>query len=127
MNTVNEKQYPHLIEELVEYEKNTHMTESERRALHKWVANGHSVHQNGFLRIDDCGIPLDFLDVYRYEKEIERDLKGLDSYEKKRGRVALSEEIIQKLQAQVDVYEKILCKYDLMNEANQQLQMQEIC
>ena len=36
-----------LRKELKEYEKVTPMTEEERIALHEWVKNGNSVHENG--------------------------------------------------------------------------------
>ena len=58
-----------LKKELEEYEKETPMTNDERDALHWWVGKGHSVHENWSLGCYEGGSPIDFLDVYRDEKE----------------------------------------------------------
>ena len=68
MNTNKEKMM-YLYEELREYEKITPMDSEERRLLREWVAEGHSVHENASLACWEGGIPLDFLDAYRQEKE----------------------------------------------------------
>jgi hypothetical protein len=63
-----------LKQELKEYEKIIPMTEEERTALHEWVAAGNSVHENGSMASYEGGRPMDFLDVYREEEEIQRAL-----------------------------------------------------
>lgn len=66
-----------LKKELREYEKNTPMTEEEKKALHEWVAGGCSVHENGSMASYEGGRPMDFLDVYREEEEIRRHLSSM--------------------------------------------------
>ena len=66
----NEINKASLWEEMLEYEKQTQMTEEERHALHEWVLDGNSVYENSSMGTDETGRPLAFLDVYRYEKEI---------------------------------------------------------
>ena len=68
-----------LWEEMLEYEKQTQMTEEERHALHEWVLDGNSVYENSSMGTDETGRPLAFLDVYRYEKEIRDTLEKLDA------------------------------------------------
>jgi len=63
-----------LKQELKEYEKVTPMTEEERFALHEWVKQGNSVHENGSMAFYEGGRPMDFLDVYREEEEIRQAL-----------------------------------------------------
>lgn len=63
-----------LRQELREYEKVIPMTEEERAALHKWVSQGNSVHENGSMVSYEGGRPMDFLDVYREEEEIRQAL-----------------------------------------------------
>lgn len=69
--------------ELREYEKITPMTEEEREALHEWVHSGRSVHDNGSYACYEGGRPLDFLDVYRKEKEECGRLPAMDEEEQK--------------------------------------------
>ncbi len=71
--TIYEERMHWLLQELNEYEKVTPMTDEERRLLREWVASGRSVHDNGSFACLDGGAPMDFLDVYRAEKE-EQDL-----------------------------------------------------
>lgn len=71
---INEK-LEMLLKELNEYEEVTEMTDEERMALHQWVYEGNSVHENRAMSYQENGNPSDFLDVYRYESEI---LKKLD-------------------------------------------------
>ena len=70
-----------LKEELKEYEKETPMTDEERDALHEWVDDGHSVHENPRCGVWDGNVPIDFLDTYRWEKEeAEEHAKAPNAY-----------------------------------------------
>lgn len=68
--------------ELEEYIKTVAMTDEEIGALREWVSKGHSVHENPCDAEDGHGNYLDFLDVYRDEKEIENTLDGMTEREK---------------------------------------------
>ena len=68
MDILKERQQ-FLVQELEEYEAITPMTDDEREALHWWVDKGHSVHENWSLACYEGGATIDFLDVYREEKE----------------------------------------------------------
>lgn len=65
--------------ELERYEQQVPMSYYEKRLLRKWVASGHSPRENA----DSKYICLtgsedyDFLDVYRMDREIRRDMKGM--------------------------------------------------
>ncbi len=67
--------------ELIEYERNVVLTDEERASLREWVASGHSVHENASNAEDGHGNYLDFIDVYRYEKEIDDELEGMTERE----------------------------------------------
>ena len=71
-----EKRQLYLEKELEEYEKVTPMTSIERELLHEWVADGNSVHENGCYAVWEGNTPIDFLDVYRWDKE-ERDTDAM--------------------------------------------------
>ncbi len=73
----NEKQR-YLEEELAAFELKNSMTGPERRALRKWVRSGHSVYESpGSRYCLNSALPVqDFLDVYRQDHEIDRELKG---------------------------------------------------
>ena len=60
------------------------MTPYERRLLRKWVISGHSPRENpGSRYICLSGSePYDFLDVYRMDREIRRDTKGMSAEQK---------------------------------------------
>ena len=77
---ISKEKRRYLKQELKEYEKNTPMTEEERKALHEWVADGNSVHENAAMASYDGGRPMDFLDVYREEERLRRAVAGM-SYE----------------------------------------------
>lgn len=66
---INDEKMLYLYEELKDYEASTPMNDEERKALREWVDGGHSVHDNGRLACLDGGELMDFLDVYRQEKE----------------------------------------------------------
>lgn len=66
---------------LEDYERRVPMTPSEKRALRKWVASGHSVSESpGSKYICDLG--MDFLDVYRADHEIAAAIRGKTKAEK---------------------------------------------
>ena len=69
MNLISDRQR-FLQDELNTYEKTTQMNETERSALHEWVAAGNSVHENTCNAEDGHGNYIDFLDVYREEQDI---------------------------------------------------------
>lgn len=61
------------------------MNPGEKRALHYWLACGHSAADTPPSRyLKPCGIPdgWGFLDVYRLEKELDADTAGMDSLQK---------------------------------------------
>ncbi len=68
--------------ELEEYIKTVAMTDEEIGVLREWVSKGYSVHENPCDAEDGHGNYLDFLDVYRDEKEIENTLDGMTEREK---------------------------------------------
>lgn len=66
-------------QELENYEARVLMTPSERRALRKWVASGHSVYENPgsrYLCISSGDADYDYLSVYRIDHEIRCELRG---------------------------------------------------
>lgn len=69
--------------ELERYEQTIPMSPYEKRLLRKWVASGHSPRENaGSQYICLSGSePYDFLDVYRMDREIRRDMKGMNKAE----------------------------------------------
>lgn len=77
---ISKEERQFLRKELKEYEKITPMTDEERKVLHKWVADGNSVHENGAMACYEGGRPMDFLDVYREEEKIRQVLDTM-SYE----------------------------------------------
>ena len=64
---------------LEKYEFEVPMTPYEKRALRKWVREGHSPYENAgskylcFMETGSC----DFLEVYRLDREIDQELKGM--------------------------------------------------
>ena len=114
-----------LWEEMLEYEKQTQMTEEERHALHEWVLDGNSVYENSSMGTDETGRPLAFLDVYRYEKEIrdtleKLDAKGRENYlARLRGEDTIDNlrEDLQETHLRLDACERILRKHGLIQEA----------
>ena len=72
------------VRELESYEQKVPMTASEKRALRKWVAQGHSVRESPvskYICIPDSG-RYDFLDVYRMDHEISAAIRGKSRAEK---------------------------------------------
>lgn len=125
MKNRNEGQEVSLWEELLEYESHTQMTEQERQALHAWVYDGNSVHENGSMGTDEAGRLLAFLDVYRYEKEIRDTLEKLDVESREnylarlRGEDTIDNlrEDLQELHLRMDAFERVLRKHGLLQEA----------
>ena len=69
------------------YEQRVPMTPSEKRALRKWVAAGNSVSENPgsrYICSHGCEPPMDFLAVYRLDRELDKALKGKSKPEKER-------------------------------------------
>jgi len=65
--------------ELEAYEHKVSMTSGEKRALRRWVASGHSVYEHPdskYICLYGASPELDFLSVYRMDKELEQELKG---------------------------------------------------
>ena len=65
--------------ELEEYELTVPMTPTEKCALRKWVASGHGVHEHPgsrYICLNGVFPEPDFLDVYRMDKDIERELRN---------------------------------------------------
>ena len=58
------------LRELKNYEFDVPMTPAEKRALRKWVASGHSVHEPRGSRYVFTSGDQDFLDVYRMDREL---------------------------------------------------------
>lgn len=73
-----------LRKELKEYEKATPMTDEEREALYEWVRSGRSVHDNGSYVCYEGGKPLDFLAVYREEREEFRRISAMGREDRKK-------------------------------------------
>ena len=70
--------------ELDRYEASTPMTPEEKRALRRWVSSGHSVKEAPPSKYPcaHCSYPPpDFLDVYRTDREIDREIKGMTEEE----------------------------------------------
>ena len=70
---------------LARYEAEVPMTPYEKRALRKWVTSGHSPYENTgskYLCISSDA-PYDFLDIYRMDRELEKETKGMTDAEKK--------------------------------------------
>jgi vacuolar-type H+-ATPase subunit I/STV1 len=130
MNTISKEQAAYLRNELMEYEEATEMTNEECKALHEWVADGNSVHDNGSLACNEGGSPCDFLDVYRYEEEIRKDLERLTPREQENYLARLhGEDTIDQLREDLSVlsfkadsYYKVLQKHSLVQEAEELIQ-----
>ncbi len=125
MGTVSKEKAAYLWNELTEYEKHTKMTAMERAALHEWVLEGYSVHENGSMASTESGEPCDFLDVYRYEEELRQDLKKLSTREQENYLARLrNEDTIDNLREdfnelffKAEIYEQVLQIYGLLEEA----------
>ena len=65
--------------DLKKYEEEVPMTYYEKTLLRKWVMDGHNPRENpGSRYLCMTGSePMDFLDVYRMDKEIKEEMKGM--------------------------------------------------
>ena len=70
--------------DLKKYEEEVPMTYYEKTLLRKWVMDGHNPRENpGSKYLCMTGSePMDFLDVYRLDKEIEQEMKGMTKAQK---------------------------------------------
>ena len=80
----NDKKQIYLEKQLQAYEREVAMTGKERKALREWVRSGHSVCESpGSRYLCDMGMPeQDFLDVYRQDQRIKKELAGKTGKEK---------------------------------------------
>lgn len=125
MGTISKEKSAYLWKELAEYEKNTKMTDEERSALQEWVLDGNSVHDNSSMACTESGGPCGFLDVYRHEEEIRRDLEKLSPGEQENYLARLrGEDTIDNLREdfnelffKAEIYEEILRSHGLLDKA----------
>ena len=70
--------------DLERFEEEVQMTPYEKRAVRRWVMDGHSPYENpGSKYLCMTGSePYDFLTVYRMDKELEQDMKGMNKAQK---------------------------------------------
>lgn len=69
--------------ELERYEREVPMSRYERKLLRKWVMDGHNPRENPgskYLCLS-CATDYDFLDIYRMDREIRLDMKGMSKSE----------------------------------------------
>lgn len=131
MDTISKEKAAVLWNELIEYEKNNEMTDDERTALKEWVLAGNSVHDNGSMAFTEGGVPCDFLDDYRYQEEIRRDLEKLSPREEENYLARLrGEDTIDNLREDLDelyfkvrIYEQILRSYGLFEKAEKKIEI----
>ena len=133
MTKIEKERRSYLKKELREYEKETPMTEEERKILHEWVDEGNSVHENGSNACYEGGRPLDFLDVYREEEEIRQTLDSLCGEERERYLCEIRHEPyvpdllaeIYKLEMKLRAYAQVLEDHGLLSSA--EAHYKEIC
>lgn len=114
-----------LEKELDQYESDNEMSTEERAALYEWVDAGNSVHENTSLSTYEDGTPLDFLDVYRYEKSIRQELDSLNPQDQEtylarlRGENTIETltEDISEMSFKLAAYHRILKEHHLLSEA----------
>ena len=69
--------------ELERYEREVPMTAYEKKLLREWVMSGHSPRENPGSKYYGLMYPdPDFLTVYRLDREIQRDTRGMNEDEK---------------------------------------------
>ena len=71
-------------DEYREYISKTPMSAYERRLLRKWVSDGHSVYATVESRYlpGPASPPMDFLEAYRFDRELREDMRGMTDDEK---------------------------------------------
>lgn len=122
--------------ELKEYLEKTSVTVEEKAALEKWVADGHSVHENEMMAVYEGNRPLDFLEVHRDLEKIRKETERMNPKEAKKyadayfGWEEETEEplTIEKLKEMVNemtfkicAYESVITKFHLQEHAKQAL------
>lgn len=125
MKSTSKETAAFLWEELEKYEEVTEMTEEERSALHEWVFDGNSVHENASMSYNENGAPTDFLDDYRYMEEIRLELEKLTPEEREeylarlRGEDTLASlsEALSECHFKMEVYYNVLQRHGLAQEA----------
>ena len=111
----------YLEEQYKDYIKVTPMTKKEQRHLREWVKKGHSVRQSpGSKYLCDQHPPLDFLDNYRQDQEIEQAIKGMTDAEDTPQKTP--EEQIQDLEHELFFLWDYICSEGLWVKAAEYLQ-----
>ena len=78
-----EEMQEYLLDQYKEYISFTPMTPYERRLLYKWVASGHSVYTSpGSKYLPDGGSYKSFLEVYRIDRDLSIEMKGMKPAER---------------------------------------------
>jgi hypothetical protein len=112
--------------ELKEYEKTMTMTKPERRAMHEWVSEGNSVHENPDMAVDDSGMPVDFLYMYREDQKIQKEFSVLTDKEQEMRIVQYKGEdtsdTMSEQSLKMQVYERVIREHHLLEEADQLIQ-----
>jgi hypothetical protein len=102
------------------------MTKPERRALHEWVSEGNSVHENPDMAVDDSGMPVDFLYMYREDQEIQKELSVLTDKEREmhiaQYKGGDTSDILSEQSLKMQIYERVLREHHLLEEADQLIQ-----
>lgn len=120
---MNQPNYP-LIEEFYRYESENQLTADERCELLAWVKEGNSVHENPSMAEDGHGNYVDFIKVFREEKEMHDTLDTMTPRErnnylaKLRGEDTIDNlrETIDKLYFEISILEKVINKHKLQDE-----------
>ncbi len=74
----------YLEDQYKEYLKKRTMTKKEQRAVREWVKAGNRAYDNPAGAWLDCGIRMEFLDVYRDDEYIRQHTKGMSPEETKK-------------------------------------------
>lgn len=86
MNTyTNPINNPYFNEELARYENRRRLKPTEKLALYRWLSTGHRLQdapQSRHLYLSDTPAGWDFIDVYRLDKEIDSDIRGMNRFQK---------------------------------------------
>ena len=79
----NEELQQYYLDQYKDYVSFTPMTPYERRILYKWVSSGHSVYTSpGSKYLPDGGSYQAFLDVYRIDRDLSIEMKGMKPAER---------------------------------------------
>lgn len=122
--------------ELKEYLKETSVTQEEKAALEKWVAAGHSVHENEMMAVYDGNRPIDFLNIHRELENIRKATEGMPPEEAKRYAdayfgweegteepltVERLKEKVNEMTFKICAYETVIAKFHLQEQAQKAL------